>query len=546
MCSRAHATPSLHLYLTAYAVDPVGDGDGDGADADAHGGDPPGHATKRHRVGSSPAEPPAQPPGSGPAELPPAPGEAYALPQAAVHVHNMRDDLDPADAQRIQDMMEAAASRLEGWTRGQVDEVLRVFKAGSAAIGGDRWELWLVLVRRLIHAGSHACAHCATRLPQDEMLQIAQGQSRSREVKEEPEAQRALLAVFGADGPGLLYKLVVAARKAHMRTLTPDRRHRWQSMALIITLADAPHEDGVSRRQVCWPTRRPSCLPSRANYSCLPGRPSLHQVWHIDVTHFHSISVTSLTANRKPVQYVLPATQAFGGVPTLHEALMRLGIPQECLAEADNYINSCTTLNHIPTMLPQALPMLLRRSPGEEPMAVSENVDAAWGHQVVIEHLVVHRGMESPANKVRIVLFIETKLSGLALGSYDGAVQHIRYQFLLSLWLLEPALYWLFKDRLDMPNPGDFFAPNTSLARFLTSFVKAALQGDQGLSVAEKRDREPDAAFLQQWALKLAQDYYKYTVCGTDPAIPQRELVSVKCPPSWAHCYFPKGVPHRK
>ena len=315
----------------------------------------------------------------------------------------------------------------------------------------------------------------------------------------------------------LLCEVVRAARESHLQKLRPASsglQHTWGVMALIITAGDVEKPvDGMSRLQ-CW---------------------------HIDVVDGHAVSLVSLLRGHKATQYVEPTVRA-----TLGETLLQLGIPKVNLPEATKWL-TLSTNQHLLTMLPGALPMLQRRRPL---IASDPDFIADFGHQTVMEHLVVHRGLDCIAEEPRIMLFLtSTDAGGAARGGYDKALQYIRYQFPLALWRLEDSLYWLYKDRVDMPEPGRTFASGTDLSKWLNAFVKEATAEDDRArrAVNHRRAHEPDATWIADKAKALAAVYLKYLDPGPgteddDRPLSREDVATLKLkghwPPSWAAHYF--------
>jgi len=165
----------------------------------------------------------------------------------------------------------------------------------------------------------------------------------------------------------------------------------------------------------------------------------------------------------------------------------------------------------------------------------------------VMEHLVVHRGLDSHAKEPRIMLFLtSTDPGGASRGGYDKALQYVRYQFPLQLWRLEDALYWLYMDRVDLPEPGNTYASG-DLSKWLTAFVKEATAEDDRArrTVAQRRDHEPDATWIADKAKALAPVYLKYlegVPGGVNGALSCSDVTTFKVkghlPPSWAAHYF--------
>ena len=285
-------------------------------------------------------------------------------------------------------------------------------------------------------------------------------------------------------------------------------------MALIITAGDVEVDgmepvDGMSRKQAL----------------------------HVDVDDGHSISLTSMLPGHKATQFVVPGPRA-----TLQAALLQLGIPEENMSEAHSWL-AVPALSHYRGMLPGALPMLQRR----EPLIVSDpDFIADFGHQTVMENLVVHRGLDSIAGEPRIILFLTSTDTGAHTHSgYDKAAQYIRYQFPLALWRLEDALYWLYKDRVDMPAPGNTFGWG-DLSDWLNDFVKKAAAADDkaGRTVAQRRAHELDATWIAGQATDLAPVYLQYLTgtVGVEGAISPGDVDSLRhkkqLPPTWAKYYF--------
>lgn len=307
--------------------------------------------------------------------------------------------------------------------------------------------------------------------------------------------------------------VVRAARQSHLSKLRPASnggQHVFGAMALIITAGDVVESvDGMSR----------------------------FQPWHIDVKDGHAISLTSLLPGHKATQFVVPTAR-----PPLREALLQLGIPEGNLTEAFAWLN-LKSQSYLTGMLPGALPMLQRR----EPLIVSdERFIADFGHQTVMENLVVHRGLDSPAEEPRIILFLtSTDVGGASHSGYDKASQHVRYQFPLALWRLEDALYWLYKDRVDVPAPGTTFGWG-GVSDWLNDFVKEAAAADDaaGRTVAQRRAHEPDATWIAGKAKKLAPVYLKYLVGdkGKVGVLDLEEVDMLKLkkhlPPTWAQHYL--------
>ena len=315
----------------------------------------------------------------------------------------------------------------------------------------------------------------------------------------------------------LLCEVVRAARESHLRKLRPASnggKHMWGVMALIITAGDVEEPvDGMSR----------------------------FQCWHIDVVDGHAISLVSLLRGHKATQYILPTVRA-----TLQETLLQLGIPEVNLDEACAWLYLSHN-QHLISMLPGALPMLQR----SEPLIASDLFfKADFGHQTVMEHLVVHRGLDSHAKEPRIMLFLtSTDPGGASRGGYDKALQYVRYQFPLQLWRLEDALYWLYMDRVDLPEPGNTYAVGTSLGKWLTDFVKEATAADDdaGRTVNQRRDHEPDEAWIADKAKALAPVYKKYlegvpSTNDDDRPLSLEDVATLRLeghwPPSWAAHYF--------
>ena len=317
------------------------------------------------------------------------------------------------------------------------------------------------------------------------------------------------LSEGAVDERKLLHRLVKAARRVHLRRLQPGN-HNWGVMALIITADVIDPVNGWSRRQP----------------------------WHVDVFDGHAISLVYLLSGRRPAQYVVP-----GQAPSLSDALLQMGIPADCLEEAVHWCTlSCH--NHMGATLARMLPVLQRRSPV---LASESSFTADWGHQIVMENLVVHRGMDCRADEPRIALFLtSTDVSTARGGSYDPDVQHIRYQFPLALFRLEAALYWLYKDRVDVPRPGDTFGAGGPLSEWLNGFVAEAAADDikYGRTCADlRREHEPDDTWLKLKARELAPVYKAYVSKGA-VAMAGRQLTDLKgmdrFPPTWAKHYFDK------
>ena len=321
-----------------------------------------------------------------------------------------------------------------------------------------------------------------------------------------------------ADDRALLCMVVRAARDSHLKKLRPASnggQHTWGVMALIITAGDVNKPvDGMSRRQP----------------------------WHVDVVDGHAISLVSLLPGHKATQFVVPKVRA-----TLRETLLQLGIPEVNLPEAFAWLN-LSTYAHLVSMLPGALPVLQRR----EPLIVSdEGFIADFGHQTVMENLVVHRGLDSPAEEPRIILFLtSTDVGGASRSGYDKALQYTRYQFPLALWRLEDSLYWLYKDRVDVPEPGKTYGWG-DLSNWLTDFVKEATAADDEArrTVAQRRAHEPDATWIADKAKALAPVYLTFLEGvpgkGGVPVggeLSHEDVNTLKrkehFPPSWAKHYF--------
>ena len=321
-----------------------------------------------------------------------------------------------------------------------------------------------------------------------------------------------------ADDRALLCMVVRAARDSHLKKLRPASnggQHTWGVMALIITAGDVNKPvDGMSRRQP----------------------------WHVDVVDGHAISLVSLLPGHKATQFVVPKVRA-----TLRETLLQLGIPEVNLPEAFAWLN-LSTYAHLVSMLPGALPVLQRR----EPLIVSdEGFIADFGHQTVMENLVVHRGLDSPAEEPRIILFLtSTDVGGASHSGYDKVSQHVRYQFPLALWRLEDSLYWLYKDRVDVPEPGKTYGWG-DLSNWLTDFVKEATAADDEArrTVAQRRAHEPDATWIADKAKALAPVYLTFLEGvpgkGGVPVggeLSHEDVNTLKrkehFPPSWAKHYF--------
>ena len=227
---------------------------------------------------------------------------------------------------------------------------------------------------------------------------------------------------------------------------------------------------------------------------------------------------------------------------TLQAALLQLGIPEENMSEAHSWL-AVPALSHYRGMLPGALPMLQRR----EPLIVSDpDFIADFGHQTVMENLVVHRGLDSIAEEPRIILFLTSTDTGADTHSgYDKGAQHIRYQSPLALWRLEDALYWLYKDRVDVPSPGKTFAW-LAMSKWLDKFVKEATDADvkANRTTAQRRAHEPNSTWIAGKAKELAPVYLKYLegVVGVEGVISPGDVDSLhrknQLPPTWAKYYF--------
>ena len=369
----------------------------------------------------------------------------------------------------------------------------------------------------MVHVGASPCTPAARDthsealphdVPQDDEVESVAGKNKNREqAAGHAPAQSALTALFTVDERKLLRQLVLAARRVHLRRLQPGN-HNWGVMALIITADVIDPVNGWSRRQP----------------------------WHVDVFDGHAISLVYLLSGRRPAQYVLPGQQ-----PSLRDALLQMGISANCIEEALQWCNM-SSHNYLGAMLASMLPVLQRRSPvgASDPFFTAD-----WGHQIVMEHLVVHRGMDCRADEPRIALFLtSTDVSTARGGSYDPDVQYIRYQFPLALFRLEAALYWLYKDRVDVPRPGDTFGAVGPLSKWLNDFVAEAAAADiaNGRTCAERRrDHEPDDTWLELKARELAPFYLAYVSKGAG-AILGGELFDLRrmnrFPPTWAKHYF--------
>ena len=176
------------------------------------------------------------------------------------------------------------------------------------------------------------------------------------------------------------------------------------------------------------------------------------------------------------------------------------------------------------------------------------HADVVDGHAIslvsLLENLVVHRGMDCPAAEPRVLLFL-TSLDANRMGtggSYDQALQYTRYQFPLALWLLEDALYWLYKDRVDVPTSGLTYGEGGPLSTFMNAFVAAATAADiaAGRTTAQRRTHEPDDALLLLKAKQLAPMYKDFIAASIKQGDFELVTKSRRFPPTWAQRYFQK------
>jgi hypothetical protein len=324
-------------------------------------------------------------------------------------------------------------------------------------------------------------------------------------------ADAALCALFNEEDRKLLSKLVLAARsvhRAHLQSPASGEPHNWGPMALIISTGDVANSVGGRTRR---------------------------QPWHVDVSYGHAISLVSLLPRQRTTQYVIPVAR-----PSLSDTMLQVGIPEAAIEEAIAYAR-LPTQEQLARMLPAVLPVIQQ---GKNFAASAEDFSAPWGHQTVMEHLVVHRGNDSRADTPRIMLFLTSSESGSGFGSYDPVAQFIRYQFPLLMWRLEAALDCLYRDRVDMPAPGDTFGLGDPLSAFLNKFVEEANAADarEGREdVCVRRDFHPEPAMLEAKAKELAPVLRAYLEVGAGMLKPL-DLAVLKhnkhFPPTWARHYF--------
>jgi hypothetical protein len=334
----------------------------------------------------------------------------------------------------------------------------------------------------------------------------------------------ALTALFGnsVTASATLYKFIRAAQVEHAAKVSESHRGhiRFQSMAFIISDGDvADSQSLVDGMTPC-------------------------QVLHLDVKRHSAVSLTSCLPGQTPAQYLHPPPS---GLPSLEEALLQLGFAREHLPQAMKWCTLPWNME-LDTRLPAMLPALIRYGRHMQP-SNPDDVDRLFD-QTLFEHEVVHRGMDVQAGKARIYLFMAS-MDGRFGSAYDGEVQHVRYQHLLQLWLFPEALYCLFKDRVDMPDPGATYGFGHELGDVLNEFVGAACADDakNGRSGAVRRRLEPTDELLQRYAPKLAAAYLAWATHKApitrdptrqliDRGIPAIQLGGLTIPPPWAAKWF--------